>query len=245
MSGHILVTGGTGLVGTAIVNRLLAAGYSLTLLSRHAPRVLSERLKWLRADLSGRFESALETVGHADALVHAAAATSDRGDAISLREMLDTNLRASDDLFRWCGTRGIGRVVLIGSPSVLSRPLQAPIIETDPVGPSTPYGMSKLWTEEQLQRQAREFGFTPIILRISSPIPATFERLPSTVVRTWIEAALLGRPLKVFGTGRARRTLWRVQTSRKPSCARFNPRVRAEFTILVPVFRSTCATSPT
>jgi UDP-glucose 4-epimerase len=201
MSGHLLVTGGTGLVGSEIVDHLLAAGYSLTLVSRREPQISSERVRWVRADLAGAFESALESIKNVDALIHAAIAKSDRGDVASLGEMLETNLRASDSLFRWCGRQGVGRVVLIGGLNVLSRPLQTPIDESHPVGPATPYGMSKLWTELQLARHAREFGFTPIVLRVSSPIPASFERLPPTVVRTWIEAALNGEPLKVFGTG--------------------------------------------
>jgi UDP-glucose 4-epimerase len=201
MSGHLLVTGGTGLVGTEIVRRLLAAGFSVTLLSRRPPRVTSARLRWIRADLAGQFGSVLQTVGGVDALVHAAAVTSDRGTANSLDELQETNLRAGNELFRWCGQQGVKRVVFISSLSFLTRPLRPPIDESHPVGAATPYGMSKLWNEIQLERHARECGLTPVALRVSSPIPATFEQLPSTVVKTWIEAALKGESLKVFGSG--------------------------------------------
>jgi UDP-glucose 4-epimerase len=201
LSGHILVTGGTGLIGTAIVNRLLEAGHALTSVSRRPPRVASEQLRWLSADLAVDPESALRQVEAVDAVVHAAAAINDAGDARSLSLLLETNLRASDALFRWCGARAVDRVVFVSSLSVLSRPLQTPIGEAHPVGPATPYGMSKLWNEEQLRRRAREDGFRPVILRISSPIPSTFEALPRTVVKIWIEAALRNGPLKVFGSG--------------------------------------------
>jgi UDP-glucose 4-epimerase len=201
MNGHILITGGTGLIGSEIVNRLLVAGHSLTLISRRPPRTSSERLRWLFADLAADPESVLQKLPAFDAVVHAAAAKDDSGDARSLSVLFDTNMRASDSLFRWCGERGIRRVVLIGGLNVLRRPLQLPISESHPVGPATPYGMTKLWSEEQLQRRAREYGFTPIILRVSSPIPATFESLPATVVKAWIQAALRNEPLKVFGSG--------------------------------------------
>jgi UDP-glucose 4-epimerase len=201
LSGQILVTGGTGLIGTVIVNRLLQAGHALTLLSRRPPQVSSERLRWLSADLAADPEAALGQVETVDAVVHAAAAMNDAGDARSLSLLQETNLRASDALFRWCGERAINRVVFVSSLSVLRRPLQVPIGEAHPVGPATPYGMSKLWSEEQLRRGAREYGFTPVILRISSPIPPTFEALPRTVVKIWIEAALKNEPLKVFGSG--------------------------------------------
>ena len=40
---NILMTGGTGLIGTALQARLLKAGYSLTVLTRNAARMDRER----------------------------------------------------------------------------------------------------------------------------------------------------------------------------------------------------------
>jgi UDP-glucose 4-epimerase len=203
MTQHILITGGTGLVGSEIVNKLLQAGFSLTLVSRRPPRVSSGQIRWVCVDLATETDAdtALRDIPAVDAVVHAAAVLSDEGDTRSLSALFDTNLRAGDLLFRWCGERGVSCVVLIGSLSVLRRPLQIPISESHPLGPATPYAMSKLWNEEQLRRRAYEYGFTPIVLRISSPIPSTLEALPSTVVKIWLEASLRNEPLKVFGSG--------------------------------------------
>jgi len=174
---------------------------TVTLLSRRQPQISSKGVRWIRADLKQDFSSALKDVGSVDAVVHAGACVKDSNDAASLVELLETNVRGSDTLLRWCDERAVPRVVFLSSLGVLRRPLQRPIRETDPVGPATPYGMSKLWTEEQLRRHDRKSGFVPIVLRISSPIPSSFEALPPTVVKAWIQAAREHKPLKVFGSG--------------------------------------------
>jgi UDP-glucose 4-epimerase len=201
MGGQILVTGGTGLVGAPIVDRLLAAGLSLTLLSRRQPIVSSGGMRWIPADLKQNFAAALKQVGPVDAVVHAGACIKDSGDAACLSELLATNVAGSDTLLRWCDERAVPRIVFLSSLSVLRRPLQRPIRETDPVGPATPYGMSKLWSEEQLRRCDGKSAIVPIILRISSPIPRSFEALPATVVKAWIQASREHKPLRVFGSG--------------------------------------------
>jgi UDP-glucose 4-epimerase len=201
MQRHVLVTGGSGLVGSSIVRRLVAADCQVTELSRRPPANPHGQVRWVRADLSVDTLASLQNLPAVDDVVHVAAAIHDTGDAKSLSVLADTNIRGCDQLFRWCAERAVRRVVMIGSLSVLRRPLCVPITESHPVGPMSPYAMSKLWNEEQLLRHSREAGFTAIVLRISSPIPASFESMPPTVVRTWIEAALCGASIRVFGSG--------------------------------------------
>lgn len=202
MKRHVLVTGGTGLVGPSIVRRLLAADCSVTELSRHPPADRHDQVRWVCANLAVDAEAILQSLPAVDEVVHVAAAIRDAGDADSLSVLADTNIRGSEQLFRWCAERAVRRVVMIGGLNVLRRPLCVPITESHPVGPTSPYAMSKLWNEEQLFRHSSEAGFTAIVLRVSSPIPASFELLPRTVVRTWIEAAINGAPLRVFGSGK-------------------------------------------
>jgi UDP-glucose 4-epimerase len=201
MKRHVLITGGTGLVGSSIVRRLIASDRSVTVLSRRPPTLPLAHVRWVHGDLAIDTEAVLRQLPVVDEVVHAAAAIHDMGDVDSLSVLSCTNIRASESLFGWCADRGVQRVVMIGSLSVLRRPLCVPITELHPVGPSSPYAMSKLWNEEQLLRRSREAHFTPIILRIASPIPTAFEAIPTTVVKTWIEAAMRGGPLRVFGSG--------------------------------------------
>lgn len=198
---HVLVTGGSGLVGKAIVRRLLAADCRVTVVSRRALTFEHPRLEWLGGDLAADTEVLWNTLPQVDDVVHAAATISDAGDPAALAALVATNIRASQHLFDWCARTKPKRVVYLGSLSVLARPLRAPVSETHAVGPTSPYAMSKLWGEEALARQAKVGGFAPIVLRISSPLPEILSDAPKTVVRKWIEAAAQGEPLKVFGLG--------------------------------------------
>jgi nucleoside-diphosphate-sugar epimerase len=149
MKRHVLVTGGTGLMGSSIVRHLVAADCLVTDLSRRPPADSHGQVRWVRADLTVDTHAVLQNLPAVDAVVHAAAALRDTGDSDSLSILADTNIRGSDMLFRWCAERAVQRVVLIGSLNVLRRPLGVPITESHPVGPSSPHAMSKLWNEEQ------------------------------------------------------------------------------------------------
>jgi len=198
---RVLVTGGSGLVGKAIVHRLLAASCRVTVVSRRPLTLTHPRLDWLGGDLSDDAAPFWSHLPRSDDVVHAAARITDGGDPASLTALATTNIRASEQLLDWCLRTKPNKVVFLSSLSVLARPLRVPIRETDAVGPISPYSMSKLWGEEALVRQAQVGGFTPIALRISSPLPENFVDTPYTVVRKWIEAAAYSNTLTVFGSG--------------------------------------------
>jgi UDP-glucose 4-epimerase len=135
------------------------------------------------------------------AVVHAAAAIADRQDVTALDEMVRLNIGATQNLLEWSVQSRVHRFVLISSLSVLRRPFRQPIQESDPIGPCTVYGVTKWVAEELVMRFAAQSDLLPLVLRIASPIPSSFEFLPRTVVRTWIEAARNRKPLQVFGSG--------------------------------------------
>lgn len=200
---HVVLTGGTGLVGRSITKILLENNYRVTQLSRSRPLQSPSNLlfQWVETDLRADAISVLRDLLDVDFVVHCAASIRDDFDSISLDRILETNIIGTRNLLKWSGDCGIRKFIFISSLSVLRRPLETPITEKHPVGPNSPYSMSKLWAEENLLRQAAEFCFTPVILRISSPIPSSFAELPGAVVRKMLQCAIDGQPLKVYGRG--------------------------------------------
>lgn len=200
---RILITGGTGLVGSPITELLLQAGFHILLCSRTCPLPLRHHpnVKWQPADLTQNPQQLLNGLSDVYAVVHAAAAIADHHDVISVDQMLRLNIGATQRLLEWSVDSKVRRFVLISSLSVLRRPFNQHILESDPIGPSTVYGVTKWVAEELVMRFAAQNDLVPLVLRIASPIPASFELLPKTVVRTWIEAALDRKPLQVFGSG--------------------------------------------
>jgi nucleoside-diphosphate-sugar epimerase len=111
------------------------------------------------------------------------------------------NISFTEDLLTWSGKTGAARAIFISSFSVVSRPLVTPITEAHPLGPTTAYACSKFWGEQLLGRYAATGRIIPVILRISSPVPRHYARLPDTVLKKWILSARERQPIRVFGNG--------------------------------------------
>ncbi|HEY8059128.1 MAG TPA: SDR family oxidoreductase [Acidimicrobiales bacterium] len=71
--GDVLVTGGTGVLGTRVVERLLAGGHSVRITSRDGAAAAPDGVSVQQADLKSG-QGLLEAVAGVDAIVHAATA---------------------------------------------------------------------------------------------------------------------------------------------------------------------------
>ncbi len=162
---RVLVTGGTGFVGSHTALALIRAGHAVRLLVRD--RYKAERLYGSR---SARPELALgdmadaEAVASAldgsDAVVHAAANVSLR--ASEAEQTLRTNLRGVETVVGGASRRGIP-TVYVSSAVVLFRPHGPPITPDAPVAEGrTPYARAKVACEHAV-RALQESG-APILI---------------------------------------------------------------------------------
>lgn len=172
----VLVTGGSGKLGRAVVDHLLAEGYRVVVVDRQAPH--RDDVPWTRADLTDPGQ-ALEVLSgiddrwaRPDALVHLAAvpAPGQLPDAT----LFASNITTTYNVFAAARRVGISDVVWASSETVLGLPLAVPPPsfpldeETGPT-PTTSYSLSKTLEEEM----ARQFaGWMPgssfIGLRLSN-----------------------------------------------------------------------------
>lgn len=150
---RVLVTGASGFLGAALVDRLLAAGANVQCVSRH--RVPAGGGTWHQVAL-GDVEATTRMVATArpEVVFHLAGATSAARDLDLVAPMLHANLAATVGLLAALVPIGPHRVVLAGS-------LEAPA-PTDPeTVPTSPYAMAK-WASQGYGRMFHQLYELPV-----------------------------------------------------------------------------------
>jgi len=140
---HILVTGGTGFVGSNLVKELYKQGHEITITGSDAEQDVGKFIKkYLQPGLLGIDWSA---TGQIDVLYHEAAINdttlNDR------EEMMRANLSASMELFEHAVENGCKRIVYASSTAVYGN-APAPFKEDGPITPLNVYGESKKMLDE-------------------------------------------------------------------------------------------------
>ncbi len=165
--GRILVTGGTGLVGSHVVELLLSSGYQVTCLVRDRDRL--QWLKGLKVDLVQgdccNPESLVPAVRRVTAVVHCAGLTK----AKRIEDFYQVNHTGTRNVLEVCaGEKGrIRKFVLISSLAAAGPSMDGkPVRETDAPRPVSDYGKSKLKAEEETLAHRHEFPV--VILRPSA-----------------------------------------------------------------------------
>lgn len=180
----ILVTGGTGYIGSHTVVELLAAGEDVLILDNYAnssPKVL-ERI----AKISGRTPAfregdirdvdglhALFAAHRIEAVIHFAGLKAVGESVEQPLTYYDNNVNGTLCLLQAMRQAGVRRLVFSSSATVYGDPHRVPIREDFPLQATNPYGRSKLMVEEVLRDlQRAEADWQIAILRYFNPVGA-------------------------------------------------------------------------
>ena len=196
----ILLTGGTGLLGTKLTEFFSAEGSIVLALNRTKP-LDSTCAKWIKWDmLSGRLPDDFSFEG-IDVIVHNAALILEGKSNEERRELQAVNVLFTEDLMKKAAGSGVNKVLFTSSLSFIRKPLPSIIIEDSPLAPKTPYASSKYSGEQIVRKYAEQSKMDYYIFRISSPVSDRLDLMPKTVVRKWIEQAISGAEINVYGSG--------------------------------------------
>jgi UDP-glucose 4-epimerase len=180
----ILVTGGTGYIGSHTVVELMAAGHDVFVIDNlcnskasvldRVQRIAGRRPEFLQVDIRDR--PALRQLFASrrfDAVVHFAGLKA-VGESVSKPlEYYDNNVSGSVTLFECMGEAGLRTFVFSSSATVYGEPATVPIREDFPLSASNPYGRSKLMIEEILRdTAATDPAGRVTLLRYFNPVGA-------------------------------------------------------------------------
>jgi UDP-glucose 4-epimerase len=180
----ILVTGGTGYIGSHTVVELMRAGREVIIVDNlcnskisvldRLTQIAGHRPEFVEADIRDR--SALRRVFKKypiGAVIHFAGLKSVGESARVPLAYYDNNVSASIVLLECMLEAGVSTIVLSSSATVYGDPASVPITEEFPTSATNPYGRTKLMIEEILRDVASaDPGWRVGLLRYFNPVGA-------------------------------------------------------------------------
>lgn len=173
---NILVTGGSGFIGSYLVKRLVDNGYSVRVLdnnSRGSVTKLGEyinKVDFVEGDIC-RYEDVLKAADGVDTLFHLAFINGTRFFYEMPEKVLEVAVKGAVHTLDAVLQHRIPRYILASSSEVYQQPTQIPTPETeraiipDILNPRFSYGGGKLISELMAIHYARKYGFSASIFR--------------------------------------------------------------------------------
>jgi len=216
---RVLVTGGTGMIGAALVARLVAEGDGVTLLirdrsNRSRLQGLEERLSFCAGDI--RDEAAVKSAvrqAKPEVVFHLAS-TPFNPPTISPQMHLETIVKGTMNLMEALSDRPAVRVVAAGSAAAYGSGSQ--LREDAPLRPGTVLGAMKASASLLLQMAARRSHLHTIELRLFTPY-GPWEH-PNRLIPYTILSALAGQDIRMT-EGRQQRDMIFIDDVVEAFCA--------------------------
>lgn len=213
---RLLVTGGAGFIGSAVVRRAVDAGHTVLNVDKLTyaanPASVSAvsanpRYSFLKADICDR-----ETVRSAlndfepDVLLNLAAETHVDKSIDAPDTFVKTNIEGVHSLLEacrsWLDSGGEGsrfKFVQVSTDEVYGSIASGTFNEASPYKPSSPYSASKAAGDHLVRAWTDTFGFPGIVTNCSNNYGAW--QFPEKFIPTIILKALLGEKIPVYGDG--------------------------------------------
>lgn len=184
MTEKILVTGGTGYIGSHTCLLLLEAGYEVVVVDnlsnssleslRRVEKLTDKFIRFYKVDITD-FKALDRVFGEHDfsAVIHFAGLKAVGESSQIPLHYYQENVFGSINLFKVMQKNNCKNIVFSSSATVYGDPASVPIDETFPISATNPYGRSKLFIEEILRDQSNaDVDWNIVLLRYFNPVGA-------------------------------------------------------------------------
>ncbi len=181
---NILITGGTGYIGSHTCVELLRAGHSIAIVddlsnseafvTERLAQISGQTIDFIKADIRDRdLMREVFRTRKIDAVIHFAGLKS-VGESVSQPlHYYDVNVYGTIVLLQTMAEFGVERLIFSSSATVYGDPESVPIDEEAPLRTTNPYGASKLMIENILRDQCRAMpSWSVVLLRYFNPVGA-------------------------------------------------------------------------
>ena len=206
---RIVVSGGAGFIGSHMCDRLLSEGHSVLAIDNFLtgnPRNLIHLedhpgFEFLKGDIT----QPLRVEGPVDFVVNMASPASPKDYLEHPIETLDVGSAGTRNMLELAREKG-ARFLITSTSECYGDPLVHPQVETywgnvNPVGPRSCYDESKRFAEALTMAYHRKHGMATNIARIFNTYGPRMKLDDGRVVPAFLDQALQGRPMTVFGDG--------------------------------------------
>ena len=167
---RVLVTGGSGFIGSHLVTRLLEQGAQVAVTVRYGNVMKNERLRrcWddiriIEADLRNRGALALVGEFAPEVVFHLAAYNHVGQSFMQVEECFDVNAKGTANLLDTCGD-SVEKFLYMSTSEVYGHQQEVPFVETMCPQPISPYAITKYAGEMYCQMKQRIGGERSVII---------------------------------------------------------------------------------
>lgn len=163
---RVLVTGGAGYIGSHVIRELLDQGHEPVVLDNltRGHRVAAGPCRLVVGGVHDeRILDPLLAEGRFDAVIHLAAFIEAGESVTNPVPYFWNNVGGTLQLLRCMLRHGPGVLVFSSTAAVYGDASEQPLVETSPIAPASPYGLSK-WQSEQILRSAEAAGGPRVIV---------------------------------------------------------------------------------
>lgn len=204
---QILITGGTGFIGSFVVEELVRKGHFIHIIAngRQLPEYLnavSKYVRYFQADF-GEVDILDKALPGCDAVIHMAWGTVPKQTKGATVFEFSGNITSSINLIERCIDHNIKKFLFISSGgTVYGIPKHIPITESHELNPISNYGLSKLTIEKILHLYHYSHDFNYAVLRVSNAYGERQNFFKNQgVIGVWLRNILQNGEIEIWGSG--------------------------------------------
>ena len=226
----VTVTGGAGFIGGHIAEELAAEGHDVTVIDTFVPYYdlgikehNVEAARAAAAEGDGSYTLIKESItdeqmvdaqiADADVVYHQAAQAGVRKSVEEPAKVNEFNVTGTVNVLEASRRHDVDRVVVASSSSVYGKPQYLPYDEDHPTEPVSPYGVSKLATEQYARVYNEVYGLPTVSLRYFTVYGPRMR--PNMAMTNFVSRCLHGEPPVIYGDGEQTRDFTYVDDVRR------------------------------
>jgi len=219
----VLVTGGSGFIGSHVVDKLVEQGFEVRVFDKYKPR--RDDVEWFKGDLLNE-KDILEACGDVETIYHLAA-VADVNVALSHFELcLMTNEMGTMNFLKGAVAKEVERIILSSSTWVYGKS-EGSVDETTPIPlPDHIYTKTKIGQEQLVHAWHEHYGLHYTILRYGIPYGPRMRS--NMVIAIFVRRVMRHEPITVFGDGNQGRCFIYVEDLAEGNLAALKERAKNE-----------------